>query len=94
MGSLKIWSHFENTRLLLSMTLPHLEQGDFRRDTGRYAAVGRYVTIEGNRRRFFGIITDVSLGVTDEQFTLTPPNTSDPFISDVLYMVVDPRIRL
>ncbi|GAI63278.1 unnamed protein product [marine sediment metagenome] len=25
-------------------------------------AVGRYVTIEGNKRRFFGMITDVSLG--------------------------------
>ncbi|MCI0737761.1 MAG: glycosyltransferase family 39 protein [Gemmataceae bacterium] len=29
--------------LLLCMTAPHLEQGDFRRDTGRYAAVGHYM---------------------------------------------------
>jgi len=29
--------------LLLAVTLPHLEQGDFRRDTGRYAAVGHYM---------------------------------------------------
>jgi len=27
--------------------------------------VGRYVTIEGRQRRFFGMITDISLGVTD-----------------------------
>ncbi len=29
--------------ILLAVTLPHLEQGDFRRDTGRYAAVGLYM---------------------------------------------------
>ena len=46
--------------------------------------VGRYVTIEGNRRRFFGMITDVSLGVTDQRLTLTPPDVSDPFIAEVL----------
>ena len=27
-------------------------------------AVGRFVTIEGEKRRFFGMITDVSLGVS------------------------------
>jgi len=47
-------------------------------------AVGRYVTIEGNKRRFFGMITDVSLGVTDQRLTLTPPDVSDPFIAEVL----------
>jgi len=47
-------------------------------------AVGRYVTIEGQKRRFFGIITDVSLGVTDQKLTLTPPDVSDPFIAEVL----------
>ncbi|MFC1981803.1 helicase HerA domain-containing protein, partial [Chloroflexota bacterium] len=47
-------------------------------------AVGRYVTIEGQKRRFFGMITDVSLGVTDRALTLAPPDDSDPFIADVL----------
>ena len=47
-------------------------------------AVGRYVTIEGRKRRFFGLITDVSLGVTDMQLTLTPPDISDPFVAEVL----------
>ena len=47
-------------------------------------AVGRYVTIEGRKRRFFGMITDVSLGVTDQRLTLTPPDVSDPFIAEVL----------
>jgi len=47
-------------------------------------AVGRYVTIEGEKRRFFGMITDVSLGVIDQKLTLTPPDVSDPFIAEVL----------
>jgi len=47
-------------------------------------AVGRYVTIEGDKRRFFGMITDISLGVTDQKLTLTPPDISDPFMAEVL----------
>lgn len=47
-------------------------------------AVGRYVTIEGKKQRFFGMITDVSLGVVDQRFTLTPPDVSDPFMAEVL----------
>ncbi len=47
-------------------------------------AVGRFVTIEGEKRRFFGMITDVSLGVTDQKLSLTPPDVSDPFIAEVL----------
>jgi DNA helicase HerA-like ATPase len=47
-------------------------------------AVGRYVTIEGQKRRFFGMITDISLGVTDQRLTQTPPDVSDPFIAEVL----------
>src|SRR3972149_7587263 len=47
-------------------------------------AVGRYVTIEGQRRRFFGMITDVSLGVVDQSLTFSPPDVSDPFIAEVL----------
>jgi len=46
--------------------------------------VGRYVTIEGNKRRFFGMITDVSLGVIDQKLTYTPPDVSDPFIAEVV----------
>ncbi|MFQ6122220.1 MAG: helicase HerA domain-containing protein [Dehalococcoidales bacterium] len=47
-------------------------------------AVGRYVTIEGQKQRFFGMITDISLGVIDQKLTLTPPDVSDPFIAEVL----------
>ena len=47
-------------------------------------AVGRYVTIRGKKRRFFGMITDISLGVTDQKLAITPPDVSDPFIAEVL----------
>jgi DNA helicase HerA-like ATPase len=46
--------------------------------------VGRYVTIEGQKRRFFGMITDVRLGVTDDRLSLSPPDVADPFIAEVL----------
>ncbi|MFC2072034.1 helicase HerA domain-containing protein [Chloroflexota bacterium] len=47
-------------------------------------AVGRYVTIEGEKRRFLGMINDVSLGVVDQKLTLTPPDVTDPFMTEVL----------
>ena len=47
-------------------------------------AVGRYITIDGHRQRFFGMLIDVSLGVSDQQLTITPPDTSDPFLREVL----------
>ncbi|MEE8372636.1 MAG: ATP-binding protein [Dehalococcoidia bacterium] len=47
-------------------------------------AVGRYVVIEGQKSRFFGMINDVSLGTIDQQMTVTPPDVSDPFIADVV----------
>jgi len=47
-------------------------------------AVGRYVTIEGEKRRFFGMITDVALDAIDQRLMVTPPDISDPFIAEVL----------
>jgi DNA helicase HerA-like ATPase len=47
-------------------------------------AVGRYVTIEGQKQRFFGMITDISLEVIDPKLILTPPDVSDPFLAEVL----------
>ncbi|MEE9583594.1 MAG: ATP-binding protein [Dehalococcoidales bacterium] len=46
--------------------------------------VGRYVTIEGQKQRFLGMLTDVSLGVSDQRLTLSPPDVADPFIAEVL----------
>ena len=47
-------------------------------------AVGRYVTIEGQKARFFGMVTDISLEVTDPLLSVSPPDPSDPFMRDVL----------
>lgn len=47
-------------------------------------AVGRYVVIEGERRRFFGMITDVRLGMLNEQFRQVPPPVGDPLIAQVV----------
>lgn len=47
-------------------------------------AVGRYVAIEGEKRRFFGMITDVSLEAVDPRVIITPPDISDPFIAQVV----------
>jgi uncharacterized protein len=47
-------------------------------------AVGRYVTINGQKRRFFGMITDVTLGVVDDQINVTPADASDPYLAEVL----------
>ncbi|MEK7848171.1 MAG: ATP-binding protein [Chloroflexota bacterium] len=44
-------------------------------------AEGRYVTVQGERRRFFGLITDVGLGSLDPSLPLTSP---DPFTAKVL----------
>ncbi|MFH1639423.1 MAG: ATP-binding protein [Chloroflexota bacterium] len=47
-------------------------------------AVGCYVTIAGKKRRFFGMITDISLAVTDEALTANPPDVGDTFLTEVL----------
>ncbi|MCS7286893.1 MAG: ATP-binding protein [Anaerolineae bacterium] len=47
-------------------------------------AVGRYVVVKGQTRRFFGIITDVSLDTTNPFLEKSPPDVSDPFISEVI----------
>jgi uncharacterized protein len=46
--------------------------------------VGRYVSISGSKRRFFGMITDVSLDAIDPKALIMPPDISDPLISQVI----------
>jgi len=78
----------ENNQKLGIVTTASLEKGvDVRLDAPvsvEDMVVGRYVTIEGRKRRFFGMITDVRLGVTDERLAISPPDVNDPFIRDVL----------
>jgi hypothetical protein len=70
------------------VTTASLEKGtDVRLDAGvsvEDMVVGRYVTIEGRKRRFFGMITDVSLNYTDERLAVSPPDVADPFIAEVI----------
>ncbi len=47
-------------------------------------AVGRYVAIKGEKKRFFGLITDVSLEAVDPHALVMPPDISDPFIAKVV----------
>jgi DNA helicase HerA-like ATPase len=46
-------------------------------------AVGRYITIEGNQLKFFGMITDVALDNTNPQIEKTPPDVDDEFLREV-----------
>ena len=63
--------------------------------------VGRYVTVQGERMRFFGVVTDVSLGATDSSLKHNPPDVSNPFIAQVVsgtaaygVMAVEPMLAL
>ena len=45
---------------------------------------GTYVTIQGERHWFFGMVTDVALGSADPRLKLTPPDVGNPFIARVI----------
>ena len=46
--------------------------------------VGSFVSIQGERMRFFGVVTDVALDATDQAMRGTPPDVSNPFIARVV----------
>ena len=46
--------------------------------------VGTFVSIQGDRSRFLGVVTDVSLETTDSALRASPPDVSDPFIAEVV----------
>ena len=46
--------------------------------------LGTFATIQGDRQRFFGIVTDISLGSADPSLKHTPPDVQDPFIAQVI----------
>ena len=47
-------------------------------------AVGRYVTIKGERKYFFGMISDVNLESSDPELTRITTDTGDSFMGSVL----------
>ena len=46
--------------------------------------VGTFVSIDGARMRFFGVVTEVSLGASDPTLATTPPDVSNPYIAEVV----------
>ena len=46
--------------------------------------VGTFVTIQGERLRFFAVVSDLSLGAADDAMRRTPPDVSNPFIAQVV----------
>ncbi len=54
-----------------------------RRVTTEELAVGSYVVIRGQQKRFFSMITDVQLGTASDDLLLNPPDLSDPFLREV-----------
>ena len=46
--------------------------------------VGTFVTVQGERLRFFGVVTDVKLDSADPGLKHTPPDVQDPFIAQVV----------
>jgi len=47
-------------------------------------AVGRYVVVRGQKKRFFCMINDISLDSTNPSVQSDPPDISDPFIREVV----------
>lgn len=46
-------------------------------------AVGRYVVVHGERKRFFCMLTDIELNNTNPGIQNDPPDIGDPFLRDV-----------
>lgn len=46
-------------------------------------AVGRYIVVRGEQKRFFCMVTDITLDSTNPVIQSMPPDISDPFIRDV-----------
>ena len=46
--------------------------------------VGTFVTVQGERSRFFGVVTDIGLGAAEPTLKDRPPDVQDPFIAEVI----------
>ncbi len=46
--------------------------------------VGTFVNIQGERMRFFGVVTDVGLASMDPSLPASPPDVSNPFVARVV----------
>lgn len=50
--------------------------------------VGTFVTIQGTKNRFFGVVTDVGLGSTDPRLKYTPLPADDSFVIQALQGII------
>ena len=46
--------------------------------------VGTFVTIQGSRYRFFGVVTDLELTSSDPRLKHSPPDSGDPVMAQVI----------
>jgi hypothetical protein len=46
--------------------------------------VGKFVVVQGQRNRFFGLLTDVTLGAASPQILMNPPRPQDHLLMEVL----------
>ena len=46
--------------------------------------VGTFVTIQGRKYRFFGVVTDLELSSADSRLKHTPPDSSDPVMVEAM----------
>ena len=46
--------------------------------------VGAFVTVQGQKLRFFGVVTDVALGAADSRLRHVPLDTQDAFVAQVV----------
>ncbi len=47
-------------------------------------ALGQHVVIQGQSRRFYGVVTDIALEWSDDAIRTNPPDTSNPLIAGVV----------
>ena len=47
-------------------------------------ALGSFVTIQGQRRRYFAVVTDLELRAVDDSVRHFPPDTPDGFIAEIM----------
>ena len=46
--------------------------------------VGTFVIVQGGKHRFFGVVTDITLGSADPRLKHMPPQVDDPFVAQVV----------
>ena len=46
--------------------------------------VGTFVSLQGQRNRFLGVLTEIALESTDDGITSAPPDMSSPLLAQVL----------